>query len=110
MHEWVIIALIAAPAPLPRPATVLQVEPGEYILHWGGHGRYAMSLNEAKGYNIYPQWRGTWRWDADKRILTVAEWLEDDVVVEWSADLDDRLSGTAIYRSQQFGVRLERVK
>lgn len=106
MQTIVVLLSLCAPAPLPRVKPVLQVTPGDYVLHWGGT-TYTMHLNEARGYNIPPLWWGTWHWDERSRTLTVKEQSETSCV-EWTCVLDRDLKGEAKYGHSRPAIRLEK--
>lgn len=108
MIPVIVLLAMFAPAPLPRkPQPPMQVEPGDYILHWG-HAQYEMYLNSAGGYNVPPAWRGNWKWCEKTRTLTIQESCEGGELRQWSVVLDAKLKGTANYWTCFTDVRLER--
>lgn len=105
-------AVTAAPVPRYRPTPPPVPAAGEYVLTWASI-QTRISLKPGGGYHAEwggREWQGTWYWDARTRTLHVQESCNGHTWSDWSAKLDEQLTGAAQFGTNRATVKLRAVK
>ncbi|MFO0845433.1 MAG: hypothetical protein U0797_24125 [Gemmataceae bacterium] len=105
-------AVTAAPVPRYKPAPPAAPAAGEYVLTWASI-ETRISLKADGGYLAEwggRPWQGTWYWDARTRTLHVQESCNGHTWSDWSVQLNERLTGAALFGTNRATVTLRAVR